>query len=82
MLGSSDGLHTLPNASLMCLRCLPAYPRTGCPSHFMLTMLLHTSTLCTAEGIHGGALLGIRSADFIAFYDWGTGKVRIGGRGA
>lgn len=29
-----------------------------------------------AEGIYGGALLGIRSSDFICFYDWTTTKVR------
>eukprot|EP00884_Botryococcus_braunii_P001163 jgi/Botrbrau1/11047/Bobra.92_2s0018.1 len=28
-----------------------------------------------AEGIYGGALLGIRSSDFICFYDWTTTKV-------
>ena len=26
------------------------------------------------EGIHGGALLGIRAPDFIIFLDWGTGE--------
>ena len=29
----------------------------------------------SAEGIFGGALLGVRSADFICFYDWSTGRV-------
>ena len=28
-----------------------------------------------AEAIYGGALLSIRSADFVCFYDWATGKV-------
>ena len=28
-----------------------------------------------AEAIHGGALLSIRSSDFICFYDWSTSKV-------
>lgn len=28
-----------------------------------------------AEGIYGGALLGIRSSDFICFYDWTSTKV-------
>ncbi|KAI7838750.1 hypothetical protein COHA_007543 [Chlorella ohadii] len=28
-----------------------------------------------AEAIHGGQLLGVRAQDFIAFYDWATGKV-------
>ena len=28
-----------------------------------------------AEGIHGGALLGVRGTDFIAFYDWNSGCV-------
>ena len=27
------------------------------------------------EAIHGGRLLGIRTSDFVVFYDWGTGKV-------
>ncbi|CAK4617062.1 hypothetical protein LEN26_014692 [Aphanomyces euteiches] len=27
-------------------------------------------THCTAEGLHGGALIGIRGPDCIAFYDW------------
>ena len=30
----------------------------------------------SVEGIHGGQLLGVRSNDFICFYDWNTGKVR------
>lgn len=30
----------------------------------------------SVEGIHGGQLLGVRGTDFIAFYDWATGKVR------
>lgn len=29
-----------------------------------------------AEGLHGGALLAVRSADFVCFYDWNTSKVR------
>ncbi|GAB4823453.1 hypothetical protein N2152v2_010499 [Parachlorella kessleri] len=29
----------------------------------------------SVEGIHGGQLLGVRSNDFICFYDWNTGKV-------
>ena len=29
----------------------------------------------TAEGLHGGALLGIRSMDFICFYDWDECRV-------
>ncbi|KAK9807397.1 hypothetical protein WJX73_000390 [Symbiochloris irregularis] len=28
-----------------------------------------------AEGLHGGALLAVRSNDFICFYDWATTKV-------
>ena len=28
------------------------------------------------EEIYGGALLGVRSADFVCFYDWNTAKVR------
>lgn len=33
-----------------------------------------------AEAIYGGQLLGVRTQDFIAFYDWATGKVRgVGG---
>lgn len=28
-----------------------------------------------AEAIHGGRLLGVRTQDFIVFYDWATGKV-------
>ena len=28
-----------------------------------------------AEGLHGGALLAVRSADFVCFYDWATAKV-------
>ena len=27
------------------------------------------------EEIHGGALLGVRSQDFVCFYDWNTGQV-------
>lgn len=27
-----------------------------------------------AEGLHGGQLIGVRSADFICFYDWAEGK--------
>jgi coatomer subunit beta' len=26
----------------------------------------------TPQGIHGGALLGVRTNDFISFYDWAT----------
>lgn len=26
----------------------------------------------TPEGIHGGALLGVRAADHVAFYDWAS----------
>ena len=29
----------------------------------------------TAEGLHGGALLGLRSTDFICFYDWDECRV-------
>ena len=28
-----------------------------------------------AEAIHGGRLLGVRTSDFIVFYDWNTGKI-------
>lgn len=28
-----------------------------------------------AEGIHGGALLSVRSSDFICFYDWAEGNI-------
>jgi len=28
-----------------------------------------------ATGIHGGALLGVRSAECITFYDWETGAL-------
>ena len=28
-----------------------------------------------AEGIYGGALIGVRSADTVVFYDWDTSKV-------
>ena len=28
-----------------------------------------------AEGLHGGALMGLRSTDFICFYDWETSRV-------
>ena len=27
------------------------------------------------EEIHGGALLGVRSQDFVCFYDWNTAQV-------
>ena len=27
------------------------------------------------EEIHGGALLGVRSQDFVCFYDWATAQV-------
>ena len=27
-----------------------------------------------AEGLHGGALLGVRAAEFICFYDWADGR--------
>lgn len=30
----------------------------------------------SAEAIYGGQLLGVRSQDFICFYDWATGKAR------
>ena len=29
----------------------------------------------SAEAIHGGTLLGVRTADYIVFYDWATAKV-------
>lgn len=29
----------------------------------------------TAEGIHGGALLGVRGAKSLSFYDWETAKL-------
>lgn len=29
----------------------------------------------TAEGLHGGALIGVRSNDFVCFYDWTEGRV-------
>ena len=29
-----------------------------------------------AEGIYGGVLIGVRSADFIVFYDWEGNIVR------
>jgi coatomer subunit beta' len=28
-----------------------------------------------AEAIHGGRLLGVRTSEFIVFYDWGTGAI-------
>lgn len=28
-----------------------------------------------AEAIHGGRLLGVRTSDFIVFYDWNSGKI-------
>lgn len=31
---------------------------------------------CQVEEIYGGALLGVRSTDFVCFYDWTTAKVR------
>lgn len=34
-----------------------------------------------AEGLHGGTLLAVRSADFVCFYDWATSKVRPGWAG-
>ena len=27
-----------------------------------------------AEGLHGGALIGVRAADFVCFYDWAEGR--------
>jgi hypothetical protein len=27
------------------------------------------------EGVHGGALIGARGADFVVFYDWGDGRL-------
>ncbi len=30
------------------------------------------------EEIYGGALLGVRGADFICFYDWLSAKARLG----
>lgn len=34
-------------------------------------------TSFAAEAIYGGQLLGVRSQDFIVFYDWASGKVRF-----
>ena len=31
----------------------------------------------TAEALSGGSLLGVRGSDFVCFYDWGSGKVRL-----
>ena len=31
----------------------------------------------SADAIYGGQLLGVRSQDFICFYDWATGKVGV-----
>ena len=31
----------------------------------------------SAEGIYGGALLAVRSNDFICFYDWNTYQVPL-----
>jgi coatomer subunit beta' len=28
-----------------------------------------------AEGLHGGVLMGLRSTDFICFYDWQESRV-------
>ncbi|KAI3425793.1 hypothetical protein D9Q98_007768 [Chlorella vulgaris] len=36
---------------------------------------LTIKTPFSADGIYGGQLLGVRSQDFICFYDWATGKV-------
>ncbi len=30
-----------------------------------------------AEALSGGSLLGVRGADFVCFYDWGSGKVTM-----
>lgn len=30
---------------------------------------------CHIEEVYGGALLGLRTADFVCFYDWGTSAV-------
>ena len=30
-----------------------------------------------AEALSGGSLLGVRGSDFVCFYDWGSGKVRL-----
>ena len=30
-----------------------------------------------AEAISGGSLLAIRGTDFVSFYDWGSGQVRL-----
>lgn len=30
-----------------------------------------------AEALSGGTLLGIRGSDFVCFYDWASGKVRL-----
>eukprot|EP00879_Flechtneria_rotunda_P019952 GHRR01020972.1.p1 GENE.GHRR01020972.1~~GHRR01020972.1.p1 ORF type:complete len:816 (+),score=351.64 GHRR01020972.1:464-2911(+) len=29
----------------------------------------------TIEGLHGGALIGVRGSDFVCFYDWGEGRL-------
>eukprot|EP00775_Hariotina_reticulata_P003983 gene3983-4236_t len=29
----------------------------------------------TVEGLHGGALVGVRGADFVCFYDWNDGRL-------
>ena len=30
----------------------------------------------SAEGLHGGALLGVRGSDHITFYSWATAQVQ------
>lgn len=48
-------------------------------SWFILNLFQEKTTLkidFNAEGIYGGVLIGVRSADFIVFYDWEGNIVR------
>ena len=53
----------------------PAAAAAAVKIHRGFKEALTIKTAFAAEAIYGGQLLGVRSQDFVVFYDWNTGRV-------